>query len=301
MLRRAYAKLNLALTVGGPDAGWHMHPIASWMHSIDLFDDVEVELRRGEPRGASRRPAPGSRDALVLDWAPEAPVMGELDWGPDQDLGVKALRVLEAHVGEPLPVKLRIAKRIPLGGGLGGGSSDAAAVMRAANELFGLGLALPELARLSRAVGSDVAFFLDEETPPRPALVTGFGQFIERKERAKAEVVLIVPPFGCNTRDVYMAFDRRAQARLRYDEVSALAASSTVDGERLFNDLAAAAERVRPELTGLRSRLAAAVDEPVHLTGSGSTLFVMTEDPVDAAKRLSLASPESAVVRTRLI
>jgi 4-diphosphocytidyl-2-C-methyl-D-erythritol kinase len=296
--RRAYAKLNLSLSVGPFDPRNRLHPLESWMHCIDLFDDIHVEPRHGEPRGASRRPAKGSE--IETSWAPDAPRPTEIDWGPEEDLAIRALRILEAHTHEPLPVRMRVVKRIPVGGGLGGGSADAAAVMLAANELFGLGLSLASLVRLSRGIGSDVGFFLDDVSPARPAFVRGFGEQIDRRDRAEAEVVLILPPFGCATREVYQLFDTLPPPAA-HAKLADLAGGGALASAALFNDLAAAAETLHPELTSLRSRLVAAISEPVHMTGSGSTLFVVTGDPVGAVQRLSIAAPEAVVIRTRLV
>jgi 4-diphosphocytidyl-2-C-methyl-D-erythritol kinase len=279
VLRRAYAKVNLALSVGpalGPEAGDRAgyHPIASWVHAVDLFDEVVVEHAPGQARGLSRRPARESR--FELEWAEDAPRPAEIDWPIEHDLGARAHRLLEEVAGEPLPVRIAIRKRIPLGGGLGGGSSDAAAVMLAVNDLFGLGLSVGRLAALSGRLGSDVAFFLDEgggEEPPRPAVVLGVGEIIERAPRREGGLTLVFPPFGCPTAEVYRAYDLEPRP-LRAGAVRSLAAGAAGD-EGLFNDLAGAAERVRPELGVLRRAVARAAGRPVHMTGSGSTLFLL--------------------------
>src|SRR4051794_7506089 len=111
---RAYAKVNLALSVGppnpqrGPGAGYH--PISSWMHAIDLFDDVEVEPL-----------PPGAKDQYDIRWTPSAPVRSIVDWPLDRDLAVRAHRLIQKHTGRRLPVSLALTKRIPVGAGLGGG------------------------------------------------------------------------------------------------------------------------------------------------------------------------------------
>ncbi len=193
--RRAYAKLNLALAVGPPVSGG-MHPIASWMHAIDLYDSVRLEWT-----GEDLPPT------FEVSWAPDAPRTSPIDWPKSKDLAFKALRIIEQHEGRLLPVSISIQKRIPVGGGLGGGSSDAAAVLLGLRELMALTIKPDALAKLSAVIGSDIAYFIDEASPPRPALVEGLGDRITRLPPHAAEVILILPNFGCPTGPVYKAHD----------------------------------------------------------------------------------------------
>jgi 4-diphosphocytidyl-2-C-methyl-D-erythritol kinase len=278
---RAHAKVNLALAVGAPipegkpRAG--MHPIASWMVAIDLAD--EVEIRAAE------------RATFEIEWASGAPI----EWEPRDDLAVRAHAEMERAVGHRLPARIRVRKHIPAGGGLGGGSADAGAVLRGLDAMFKLRLPEPELHAIASRLGSDVPFFVDPgvdvDRPPRPALVTGLGGTIERTPATSGDVTLFFPSFGCPTGAVYAAFDEalsrmtnapnRADADLaaRTDAVSAAARQGgpvcAPDDPRLFNDLAEPAERVVPELGRLRAELASRFDRPVHVSGSGSTVFVL--------------------------
>ncbi|CAN5776742.1 4-(cytidine 5'-diphospho)-2-C-methyl-D-erythritol kinase [soil metagenome] len=283
----AYAKLNLALAVSAPEpatafrrAGWHR--ICSWFAPIALHDTLTLTARSaGEP----------SVHAIV--WAEDAPRPRPIDWPIEKDLAVRAHRLLEAHAGHPLPLHLHLAKRIPVGGGLGGGSSDAAAMLRGVNALFDLGLRTVDLVRLGATLGSDIAFFLDDnaaaddlETPPRPAIVSGFGESIIRVERFREDVLLLLPEFGCATGDVYQAFDALIAERAQgaephvFDEtgvwelIEMARADRAIPAAKLFNDLAAAACVVRPELKALLEGALRPTAIPIHMTGSGSTLFV---------------------------
>jgi 4-diphosphocytidyl-2-C-methyl-D-erythritol kinase len=292
--RRAYAKVNLALSVGPPlppgDPNAGLHPIASWIHAIDLFDTVEVARLDAEP------------SRLEIRWAPDAPRPSPIDWPAEKDLASRAHRLLERETGRALPALIRITKRIPVGGGLGGGSSDAAATFLATNDLFGLGLGIPRLAWLSRELGSDIAYFLDEQNPPRPAIVGHLGELIERVPPARGVLVLIIPPFGCPTGPVYRAFDSRPGPGLREAAVRALAASGRVDGD-LFNDLTPAAESVQPALASLGRAIAAAVC-PVHMSGSGSTLFVPAPDPGSAdaiSAKIRAVVPDVSTIAVRAL
>ncbi len=291
-VRHCFAKINLALSVappepaGTPRAGWHR--IASWMHAIALHDDLTVERTDG--------------DGLELErsWAPDAPRPDPIDWPVEQDLVWRAHALLAEKVGEPLGARIELTKRIPAGSGMGGGSSNAASTFIALNELFALGLSLDELRALSSKLGSDIAFFIDDEDPPRPALVSGFAESIERLSRSSAEVLLLVPGFGCGTRAVYRAYDEGGPTELEESRVRALAEGPLVAGSP-FNDLAGPAERVEPRLGELRSRLADELGVPVHVTGSGSTMFVVGEGrELDRLAGVAEASGVAAV-RSRLV
>jgi 4-diphosphocytidyl-2-C-methyl-D-erythritol kinase len=283
---QAFAKLNLSLAVGpaiesGPKKGFH--PIASLIAAIDLADEVEA--------------VPGAR-GLEVAWAGDAPRATPIDWTSEQDLAMRALSALQEGVGRSLDVGLRVRKRIPVGGGLGGGSSDAAAALRAVNDACGLGLSSTELRAIGATLGSDVPFFVDDADPPRPAIVTGLGEAIERVTipcASELSPVLIVPAFGCATGEVYRAFDRAPtrgvdEARVR-----------RADPEDLFNDLQMAAELVRPELAAIRARAGAACDQQIHLTGSGSCLFVLVsrDEASGIAGKLSASLPACVVRAAR--
>jgi len=292
--RAAHAKVNLALSVGpalagGPQDG--MHPIASWMHAIDLCDTVRIERLATGP------------SAYEVAWAAGAPRVSAIDWPLDKDLAARAHRLMQEHTGRTLPVHLSIEKRVPVGGGLGGGSSDAAAVMLGLNEAFGLGVPIARLAEWSGRLGSDVAFFLDQEAPPRPAIVTGLGDRVERLARAAAWVVLVVPGFGCPTGAVYRAFDRAAGPGLREGSVRALAAAS-IDAGGLFNDLTGAAIRVEPRLGALMEGVARAAGLPAHMSGSGSTVFVPAPDGGRCraiSEKIRAGVPDVTVLGVRLV
>ncbi len=274
---RAHAKINLALAVAPPDPEG-MHPIASWMAPIDLADELELtRLPEGHPT------------TITVRWATGHPV----DWPIDHDLTHRAHAALEATLDTTLPVRITVTKSIPAGGGVGGGSADAAAVLRGLNALFALDLPASRLRTIARTLGSDIPFFIDDALPPgdppRPALVTGLGDRIERLPRITHDLVLLLPPFGCPTGEVYRAFDRLPPRPLRADAVTALARAATLDTHALFNDLTPAAEAIRPELTDLRARAATIAQSPVHLSGSGSTLFTIPapdQQPHDLAHRL---------------
>lgn len=280
LARRASAKINLALSVG-PPAPSGMHPIASWMHAIDLADTIQLhEARRFE---------------IEIVWADDAPKPTPIDWPAERDLAARAHAALQNHVGRALPARLVLTKRIPVGAGLGGGSSDAAAAILALNEAFDLGLDVETLRRLCAPLGSDITFFIDDADPPRPALVAGFADRIERLEARHDELILIIPACACPTGEVYGAYDALGPRELDEGRVRALARS--FDLSALFNDLAPAAEQVRPEIARVRRQAIELLGQPVHVTGSGSAMFSFC--PAGHARALD--GLDATVVPTRLI
>lgn len=221
----APAKLTRSLRVVGVGADGY-HRLESEMVSVDLADELWV--------------VPGADGLAVsrLPLVPGAPPAGPgLDAGPD-NLVLRALRA----AGRRAAVDLR--KRIPVGGGLGGGSSDAAAVLRWA------GVTDPAVAA---GLGSDVPFCVVGGR----ALVTGTGEQVRPLPFEPRAFTLLLPPFGVDTGAVYRAFDAGHRGR-------------GPEG----NDLAAAALAVEPRLRPWGEALAAASGRRPSLAGSGSTWFV---------------------------
>ena len=263
----APAKLNLALSVG-PPAPSGLHPICSWMVAIDLADQLILHRLPHDRL---------SRYAIV--WHRKAARPSEIDWPLRQDLAVRAHHALEQQVGRPLPVQMKLEKKIPVGAGLGGGSSDAAAMLRGLNDLFELGLAETKLAAIAARLGSDVPFFLRGGS----ALVSGFGAEIEHHDAPRSiDAVLVLPPYACPTGAVYRAYDALGPRELRREMVEALVRADRLDPDAPFNDLAPAAMSLAPELAGHMNAASAIAERAAHLTGSGSAFFIICDDPMHA-------------------
>lgn len=289
---RAHAKLNLALAVGpavdNPGSSTHgYHPICSYMHAIELHDSIEIE-RRDETR-------------YDIHWTHPDGTSGAVEWAIESDLIVRAHRAIEQRAGRALPCSIRCRKSIPAGGGLGGGSSNAASVLVGLNHLFELGFEQETLVEIAMTIGSDIAYFIDGfHSPPRPAVVSGFGDQIERVRTTHAdqELTLIFPEFGCPTGEVYRAFD----SIVDWDTPDTHRVARIVDAEvlsdaHIMNDLYQPACVVQPALGSLRDRIAAHLGQGVHLSGSGSTLFVLGRI---APSMVHEVASDCRVVHTRL-
>ncbi len=271
---RCPAKVNLALSVGRADAQG-MHPLASWMVGVEYAD--ELVLRRLD-QGPSR---------FEIRFDPGCPAVTgcRVDWPLETDLAFRAHRCLEEHAGQPLPVELKLTKCIPTGAGLGGGSSNAASTLVGLRRLFSLEVDAQTVLRLAGGLGSDVPFLVTAVLGRPSALVTGLGETVEPRVMHQAlDLVLIFPPPGvtCPTNEVYRAFDRLFPSPTHTDRepadpsrVLALMESSPLKSHLLFNDLAQPAYSVAPRLKQAHDLLERQLGVPVHVTGSGSTLFVL--------------------------
>lgn len=267
----APAKLNLALAVGAAAADG-LHPITSWMVTIGLCDELEL-----------RRLPPGSLSRFAIEWHPEARRRSAIDWPITADLAVRAHQSLERTLQRSLPVQMRLRKRIPVGGGLGGGSSDAAAMLRGLERLFRLGLDAASRRAVAASLGSDVPFLLEGGS----GLVEGVGERVESLGPPPAlHAMLLLPEEACPTGAVYRRFDTlppRAFERERVRELARHAhAAGELEAAGPFNDLAEPAYLEHPALRHVADCCARLLDRPVHVSGSGSTLFALAGDAGEA-------------------
>jgi 4-diphosphocytidyl-2-C-methyl-D-erythritol kinase len=242
------------------------------MVTIDLQDEVELE-----------RLEDSSLSLYAVQWHRQAPRKPEIDWPMSRDLAARAHQALERHVDRTLPVRVKIEKRIPLGSGLGGGSADAAAVLRGTNELFELGLGIDELAEIGSGLGSDVPFLVHGGS----AIVEGLGERIEiQTALPDVHAVVAFPDLHCSTAAVYGWFDDLAEengdAGIRPDAVRSLAEGACLLPDGPFNDLAGPALRTAPRLADHLEDLARLAERPAHVTGSGCAIYTLCDQAIHA-------------------
>jgi len=253
----AYAKLNLALRVlrRRPDG---FHEIDSLVQTINLSDSITVEA---SDAGIE------VRNSVEVEGV---------------DLAERAARDLLAAKGVDGGFRIRIRKGIPVGAGLGGGSSDAAAVLSAIDRMTPPRLDQETLRTIAAGIGSDVALFLRGGL----ARMTGRGEWVESLSGSShEEYVLIVPPVHCATGPIYRAWESP-----RID--------ATKDVLRGENDLLDAALHLHPELVPYRDAIERLDAAYWGMSGSGSSFFASfaTREAARAgAKRLSQSMPEASV------
>jgi 4-diphosphocytidyl-2-C-methyl-D-erythritol kinase len=257
----APAKVNLYLEVLGK-RGDGYHEIATLMLTIGLYDTLRfMEEDSGGVRLSCNLPT--------------------LSTGPD-NLIVRAAELLRRHTGCTRGVAVHLDKRIPLAGGLAGGSTNAAAALVALNRLWGLSLGRQELSALCAELGSDIAFFL---VPPA-AWCTGRGEKVEPVPlTATLWLVLLCPPVGLSTPDVYRRVRPPTQPQTGIEIRQALLAGDVTRlGTLLHNRLQEPAEALCPNIARWRHRLTRANPAGTLLSGSGSTLFALCRDSREAAR-----------------
>ncbi len=234
----APAKVNLFLHVTGRRADGY-HTLETLFVAIDLADTIVLEARAD---GAIRR---SSELAGVA---------------PDDDLVVRAARALKAATASPLGADISVIKRIPLGAGLGGGSSDAASVLLGLNRLWETRLPRARLADIGRALGADVPFFLQ----PQPAFARGIGDLLVPVTLPSCWIALIVPPIAIATAGIFAAPELTRNTPSEKIEIF-----SEGYGR---NDLQGAALARFPDVAIALAELGAH-SRHARMTGSGSCVF----------------------------
>ena len=257
----APAKLNFSLQIlGKREDGFHeletlMVPVAGLCDRLEINRSESFELETGSA-----------------------------EVGPVEDnLVTRALRLFEKSTGRRCPYHIKLEKRIPSGAGLGGGSSDAAAVLRALNDVEKIDFSGAELEEMAALLGSDVPFFLRDS----PCWCRGRGEVLEETSLPAQEVVLLKPAFSVNTVDAYRRWSESTNlAGVFYDP-------QRVDDLRMVNDLERPAFAKFPFLAELKMWL---LDrhgvKGAMMSGSGATVFAILEEGVRAAELVADARKE---------
>lgn len=281
---RAQAKVNLALRILAREEDGY-HQIETMFQRLALADSVTV-------RASTTR-------SLDITWTDPARATA---LGPvERNLAWRAAEAYAAVGRWPSGFAIEIEKSIPVGGGLGGGSADAAAVLRALDTLSPRPLGQSALLDIATRLGADVAFLT---SPSERALAWGRGErLFELPPLPTAPVVLVVPSFGVDTADAYraLAAHRAAEprpaaaawrSRQQLDNWDAIATNAVNDFEPVVFDQ-------HPELATMRAQLASSSKTIfAMMSGSGSTLFAVLH-PGSAATVDRLILPSGwAVVRT---
>lgn len=248
----AYGKLNLFLhVVGRRDDGYHL--LETVFQRVDRADYLDFFLREDDAKIILRNP-----QAYVSD--------------PMQDLCVRAAYLLQQEYAVPYGVEIQIEKHLPVGGGMGGGSADAATTLMALNRLWGLDLSSSVLQELGLRLGADVPIFIYEHN----AFATGIGEIFTPIVLPERYFVVIVPPVHVATAKIF------SSQLLTRDTKSIKIADfqAAYETKQLKNDLLPVVLAQEPIVKKcyetLRKQLGQ--DFEVRMTGSGCCLFIETKD-----------------------
>ena len=258
----APAKINLYLRIEGRrDDGYHL--LDTLMAPISLGDEVEVALSSG---------APGSVTVHADD--PAIPL------GEDNTVQ-RAARAFQDRTGRREPVAVRIRKRIPMGAGLGGGSTDAAATLRGLNDLFGAGLTAGDLEALALTVGADVPFFIRGAA----ARARGIGERLTPVNALpRLWLVVLFPGFAVSTAWAYRNFRLKLTKSPDNNNLVGNLGTPHEVARVMMNDLEAVTVSRYPRIAHLKQRLNDRGAIGSLMSGSGSAVFGVFADEARAAR-----------------
>ena len=253
------AKINIGLNIveRRPDG---YHNLESIFYPVNICDRLQVDEDPDSP-------APNcsmTLDGIVIDGRPE------------DNLVVRAYHLLEEQFSLPA-VKVRLQKLIPTGAGLGGGSSDAAFMLKALNEMFQLQLSDDRLEALATRLGADCAFFIKNQ----PVFATGIGNIFHRDVPMPSldgkHIVLVKPEDFVSTRDAYAAI---VPARPKYPLVSSAQLPLSLWRDTIVNDFEASVFPKHPAIRQIKEQLYALGALYACMSGSGSSVFGIFDAPV---------------------
>ena len=274
----AQAKLNLHLRVlAREDSGFHS--LETIFHRIDLSDDLTVTVTSGE---------------RSID------VVGADTGDAESNLAWRAAEAYSKHCGWPHGFRIELTKRIPVGAGLGGGSADAAAVLRALNSISPNRIGNPGILAIAASLGSDVPFLASESVM---ALAWGRGErMLSLAPLPRYDLLLMTPPFSVSTKDAYAWLDEDRERQRESDAMMIEGKSAMERGPETAlldpvslstwgsiarfarNDFEAPVAARHPEFVSLLERLRNSRAIFAQMTGSGSTIFAVLDSPPNYAK-----------------
>ena len=257
---KSFAKINLGLEViGKREDGYH--EVRTLLQTVSLHDVLEF------------RPAPDDRIILAGDDR-------TISWGRD-NLIFRAALLLKERVRVSKGVEIRVAKAIPPGKGLGGGSSNAAMTLYALNEIWGLGLEKEALIDLGKTLGADVPFFLEGGL----CLGTGRGDDIAPvNELNSLFCLLVMPEISISTASVYGQLQFSLTSHGKHSKIIKFLDSRKLDS--LENELEETVFRLYPQLSAIKSLFRSHGSELSLVSGTGSAVFGLFSEKAKAEKVL---------------
>jgi 4-diphosphocytidyl-2-C-methyl-D-erythritol kinase len=278
---RACAKINLFLRVTGRRANGY-HELDSVFLPISLADEIRLEISSAEETSI----------ALNCD----APGLGS----SQNNLATRAARAFLSEFELAAEVRIDLRKRIPIGAGLGGGSSDAGAVLRMLASAAEIDDAddRARIHKIALSLGADVPFFLD----PRPSRVGGIGEVIAPMSAVpRIPLAIVAPPFEVSTAAIFSALSREHWSGPAPDSDIDAIMRGEISPEVTVNDLAAVAIAQFPEISRLKGLLEESGARAAQMSGSGGALFGVfgsIEEAQEGAAKIARRAPFATVIAT---
>lgn len=249
MKYHANAKINLGLEIVGKKENYHLLDMV--ILPISLYDEIEITLNE--------------EDQVIFNNAHL----------PQSNTVTQAINLMKQKYNIKKCFKVIIDKKIPIQAGLGGGSSDAATCILAINEILNLNRSLEELADISLEVGSDVPFFIYN----KQARVKGMGEIIQPLITKLNSYILLVKPFkGVSTKECYGLYQYLPKDKYLIDELIDNISENKLNSDNLVNDLLIPATTILPCIKNIIKRIKYAGVDLVQMSGSGSTVFALSND-----------------------
>ncbi len=242
---RAYAKINIGLHILRRRSDGY-HDIETLFHQIDWHDEITLERTDGK-----------------ITFSTDSPKLKD-----SPNLCVRAAQLLQSNASARFGAIIHLRKNIPIGAGLGGGSSDAAAVLKGLNLLWNLNLSDEQLADLSIQLGADVPFFIFGGT----AFGKGRGEILERIEIPMPYWILVCTP-GVHVSTSWAYSQARPDPEVGREDIRSIITESAPHFGKLQNDFEPIVFRAHPEIKSLKEELTRAGSEIAMLSGSGSSVF----------------------------
>jgi 4-diphosphocytidyl-2-C-methyl-D-erythritol kinase len=246
---KAYAKINLGLKILRRDRNGY-HKLQSIMSLIDLHDDIMFE----------------ESDKIEVITTPY--VCDE-----KTNLCYRVAEYMKKYTNGNKGIRIIVNKRIPVGGGLGGGSSNAAAVMLFLNDYWDINFSRKKMMKIAFSFGADIPFFINGEQ----SFVYGYGEKMKPLKKKRAgDIVLVIPPFSLNTKKVFMNFDKMNMNKKNV---------KSVYSENIFNDLEESANDIsNNQIAQIKATIKKVGSGEVFMSGSGSTIVYYVAEGEDSKK-----------------
>lgn len=254
IIEKAPAKINLALNVVSKRKD-NYHNLHMVMTTIDLYDRILIEKI-----GKNKIVLTTNKHFLPTD---------------EKNLVYKVAKIIKEKYKIDMGLKIHIEKNIPVSAGLAGGSSDAAATIRALNKMFKLNMSISTMIDIGKEIGSDVPFCIYNKT----AIVEGKGEIIKPLLRPpRCWVVLVKPQFGVSTKAI---FEKIEMNKIKHPQVeSVINAIKNQNYQVLCNNIGNSLEsitpKVYPEVADIKEKLKLLGSDAVLMSGSGPTVFALT-------------------------